>query len=271
MDDGALRMSPRPELAARPDRIPGRAIASWLLVGLMLGFSAAFFRSHKQAVLASRAAEGLFEQAAYRYEVLGPRFGSEDYLTPALAELNRACEAAQPGQRMEERVGDWLVSKGLHEEATEFYLRALARRPSAPLAKNAGRAAATARDTDAVAQAYGVWIRLAPRDPEPYNSLGYYYAVEGVRLDEAERLVRQGLRLCPPGSLTLLELQDSLAWVYYRQQRYAEAWGIMQEIARTGLHQLDPIIYEHYLAIRREAEQTPAPIEQGPQGAAKDA
>lgn len=231
---------------------PMRLLLRWLLVGLLVGFVICFLRAHKRAVLESRGAEAIFETAARSYDATGPRFGSEDHLSLALADLNRACEAAQPGQRMEERVGDWLLTKGLHVEATDYYVRALTRRPSVPLARKTSAAAAAAADDEVVTQACRVWIQLSPRDPQPYNQLGYYYAVQNTQLDEAERLVVRALELAPKGDVfSIAAYSDSLAWVYYRQQRYVEAAEMMQRVGSIIDLSADPTVREHALAIQR--------------------
>ncbi len=237
----------------------GRRLLFYLALGVCIGFAAVFFRTNQTRVLDSRNAELVLYGAQLRLETYGPRFGSEDHMGEVLSQLDMACELAQPGQRMESRIGDWLAERGFHSEASNYYLRALQRRPSLALARRAGEAAVTGRNTDAAAAAYGIVMELAPRDPDAYNLLGYYYAVEGIRLDEAERLVKRALELVPPdetGSIAAYE--DSLAWVYYRQGRYAEAWEHMTRATLGGVLLYDPVITEHYHAIREALEASEA-------------
>jgi tetratricopeptide (TPR) repeat protein len=258
VDEQLPEVSPAP---APPDFF--RTLSYWALVGLAAGFVLFFYRSHRDDVLASRGAEAIFEAAAFQYDVTGPRFGEEDYLGPVLQALDGACTAAQPGQRMEERVGDWLLTKGLHREAADYYLRALTKRPSAHLAMQAGQAACAAGDTEIASEAYGTWIRLEPDNPLPYNSLGYYYAVQGLQLAEAEALVGRALELVPPkDALARANILDSLAWVYHRQQRRREAYEKMQEVSAiyAALHlRMDDIVRGHYDEIATEMRQGRAP------------
>jgi tetratricopeptide (TPR) repeat protein len=241
-----------PDSLAEPPLL--RVLSRWLVVGLLVGFVICFFRANKRAVLESRGAEAIFENAAREYAANGPRFGSEDHLSLLLADLNRACDAAQPGQRMEERVGDWLMTEGLQVEAGEYYVRALTRKPSVLLAMKTSAAGGIAADDDVVTQACRVWMQLRPNDPQPYNQLGYYYAVQGIQLDEAERLVGRALELVPAGAKfrgARAMIEDSLAWVYYRQQRYGEAAEVMQRVTEVISVAHEPYIREHALAIQR--------------------
>jgi Flp pilus assembly protein TadD len=56
-------------------------------------------------------------------------------------------------------------------------------------------------------------LELDPDNPEILNFLGYLYADEGVKLDEAQELIEKALDLDPDNPFYL----DSLGWVYYRK------------------------------------------------------
>ena len=62
-------------------------------------------------------------------------------------------------------------------------------------------------------------LRLTPDDPTVANDLGYLWADRGVRLGEAEALIRRALAADPENSATL----DSLGWVLFKQGRLEEA------------------------------------------------
>lgn len=245
-----------------------RAAAVWGSLGLLIGFTVCFYREHRDEVLAARRAEGTFQIAVAQYEALGPNFGQEDHLGPILAALDAECAQVPAGQRLEERVGEWLASKGRHAEATYFFLRGLARYPSRGLAERASLAATVAGDLDAATEAYGAWIRLDPRNPQPLNSLGYLYALEGVQLEEAERLIGQALSMVGPADvLTRAAFLDSLAWVRHRQGRDREAAGMMQEVMqlldRAGVG-VDPVVRQHQTEILAALGRARAP---GPEAA----
>lgn len=94
------------------------------------------------------------------------------------------------------------------------------------------------RKDDSIAAMQKV-LDLKPDHANALNYLGYTYADLGVKLDEAERLVRRALELKPgDGYIT-----DSLGWVYYKQGRYQEALPLLLEAAK--LVGDDPIIFEH--------------------------
>ena len=74
---------------------------------------------------------------------------------------------------------------------------------------------------------------------ESLNFLGYIYAVQGIRLDEAEELIQRALKQKPGDGYYL----DSLAWVYYKRGDFAKAMEIQQKAIEKVPD--DPIIYEH--------------------------
>lgn len=82
-------------------------------------------------------------------------------------------------------------------------------------------------------------LSLEPNNPEALNFLGYLYADQGIKLDEAERLILQALKIRPKDGYFL----DSLAWVYFKQQRYTEA-AQRQEQALKLIGD-DPVMHEH--------------------------
>lgn len=82
-------------------------------------------------------------------------------------------------------------------------------------------------------------IELNPRHANALNYLGYTYADLGIKLDEAESLIRRALELKPgDGYFT-----DSLGWVYYQKGQYQKALEFLIEALRLAPD--DPIIAEH--------------------------
>lgn len=68
-------------------------------------------------------------------------------------------------------------------------------------------------------QAYKDALVLAPDSPHLLNALGYLYADEGIKLDEALRLTRRAVKLAPNNP----EIIDSLGWAQYRLGDYDAA------------------------------------------------
>ena len=82
-------------------------------------------------------------------------------------------------------------------------------------------------------------MSLNPNDAVALNYLGYWWADEGRRLDEAIELIKKAVSLYPRSGA----YADSLGWVYYKQEEYDEAVGWLE----TAI-QLDPtdgIIADH--------------------------
>jgi tetratricopeptide (TPR) repeat protein len=84
-------------------------------------------------------------------------------------------------------------------------------------------------------------LALAPDDAAACNFLGYLLADHRQSLEEAEELIHRALAAEPENDAYL----DSLAWVYYRQNRLTEAHEAMNRAVRAGLHDLDGEILDH--------------------------
>ncbi|MFQ5582499.1 MAG: tetratricopeptide repeat protein [Mariprofundaceae bacterium] len=82
-------------------------------------------------------------------------------------------------------------------------------------------------------------LAMDPKNSESLNFLGYAYAEQGIKLDEAESLIRRALDQKPDDGYYL----DSLAWVYFQRGQFNEALRI-QEKALQSIGD-DPIMHEH--------------------------
>ena len=73
-------------------------------------------------------------------------------------------------------------------------------------------------------------IELSPTKevPDAYNALGYLYAEHGIRLDEAETLVRRALKSVPTSGVYL----DSLGLIYFKQGKLDAAIENLEQAAR---------------------------------------
>ena len=90
-------------------------------------------------------------------------------------------------------------------------------------------------------QAIRFWKKGLEIDPDNgpiLNSLGYIYAEIGIRLEEAEGMIKKALEQEPENGAYL----DSLGWVYFKQDKYDEAEKYLK-LAISFLR--DPVIYEH--------------------------
>ncbi len=82
-------------------------------------------------------------------------------------------------------------------------------------------------------------IEIYPDDSEAYNFLGYTYADNNIRLDEALALIQKALKLSPDDGNIL----DSIGWVYYRMGQITESIKFLEKaIAKDERH---PVILNH--------------------------
>jgi len=84
-------------------------------------------------------------------------------------------------------------------------------------------------------------IALEPTDPVCANFKGYVLADHGREFDLAEELVLKALEAEPRNFAYL----DSLAWVYFRQERYREALVEINKALRESTRTPDPVILDH--------------------------
>jgi tetratricopeptide (TPR) repeat protein len=90
----------------------------------------------------------------------------------------------------------------------------------------------------AIAQMKALLV-VNPDHAEALNFLGYSYAEQGVRLEDAERLVRRALELKPRSGHIL----DSLGWVLFRRGDARKAVEVLEQA--EGLAGPDATILEH--------------------------
>ncbi|MFO8052873.1 MAG: tetratricopeptide repeat protein [Candidatus Omnitrophota bacterium] len=86
------------------------------------------------------------------------------------------------------------------------------------------------------------------------NALAYSYAEEGVKLTEAEQMVRKALKVEPRNGAYL----DSLGWIYFKKGKLKKA----KEYTKKALNYAqDPEIYQHLGKIYIESGNTKKGIE----------
>ena len=137
-------------------------------------------------------------------------------------------------------LADSLVRSGRADEALAALRVALKARPAdETLLYALGSAYERAGQPEAAIAQMRALLALNPDHAEALNFVGYTFAEQGVRLDEAEKLVRRALELKPRSGHVL----DSLGWVLYRRgdlRRAVEA--LEQADQRAGP---DSTILEH--------------------------
>ncbi|MCB6177850.1 tetratricopeptide repeat protein [Rhodobacter sp. Har01] len=95
-------------------------------------------------------------------------------------------------------------------------------------------------------------LELNPNQPQVLNYLGYSFVDRGVNLDEALSMIERAVKAEPESGYII----DSLAWVYFRLGRYADALAPMEKASL--LEPVDPIVTDHlgdvYWAVGRQRE-----------------
>lgn len=96
-------------------------------------------------------------------------------------------------------------------------------------------AASEVNDINLAETYYRKLIDLGPADKNHYyetatNNLGYMFAQNKTRLDEAEKLVKQALEANP----TAAYIMDSLGWVYFMKEDYQNARLYMEKAAKRA-------------------------------------
>jgi tetratricopeptide (TPR) repeat protein len=82
-------------------------------------------------------------------------------------------------------------------------------------------------------------LAINPEEPYALNYIAYTWSLNGIKLEEAEGMVKKALERLPDSGPFL----DTLGWVYYKMGRYAEALTQL-ELAAAKIDN-DAIIWEH--------------------------
>jgi tetratricopeptide (TPR) repeat protein len=94
-------------------------------------------------------------------------------------------------------------------------------------------------DRDGSLNAMKKVLEIDPNHADSLNYIGYSYAEEGVKLDEAMDMIQRALKIKPDSGFII----DSLGWVYYRKGLYDDALNSLQRA--FSLNSNDPTIAEH--------------------------
>jgi tetratricopeptide (TPR) repeat protein len=70
-------------------------------------------------------------------------------------------------------------------------------------------------------------IEIDPNHADALNYIGYTYAEQGIRLDEAMSLIEKALSIKPDSGYII----DSLGWVYFQKGMYDEALKYLEQAA----------------------------------------
>jgi tetratricopeptide (TPR) repeat protein len=82
-------------------------------------------------------------------------------------------------------------------------------------------------------------LEIDSNHADALNYIGYSYAEEGIKLDEALDMIQKAIKIKPDSGFII----DSLGWVYYRKGLYDDALSSLQKA--FSLKSDDPTIAEH--------------------------
>jgi tetratricopeptide (TPR) repeat protein len=236
-DAGELFVSARVAQADALSRVRRHAAAERALQALLVAAPDDVRLVTMRATVLERAGRAVEAVALLRRAVAGRQRGA---LEADLPDLYAA-------------LGESLVAAGRPAEAVVTLRDAVAARPrDETLLYALGSAHERAGQSEAAVAQMRALLSVNPDHAEALNFIGYTFAEQGVRLEEAERLVRRALELKPRSGHVL----DSLGWVLYRRGDFRRAIEALEEADR--LSGPDATILEHlgdaYLAAARHAD-----------------
>ena len=82
-------------------------------------------------------------------------------------------------------------------------------------------------------------LELDQNHADALNYIGYTYADQGIKLNEAMDLIQKALKIKPESGYII----DSLGWVYYQKGMYEKALSSLEKA--SSLTPTDPTIREH--------------------------
>jgi tetratricopeptide (TPR) repeat protein len=171
----------------------------------------------------------------------------------ALAQVDvaRQHQAARP---LDLYTASLRAKSGDFDGAVAFLQELLAESPSDPeVLYNLGVIYGEARRSDEAIAYMQKVLELAPEHAGALNYIGYTWAEQGLRLDEAEAFIVRALQARPEDGY----ITDSLGWVYYMRARPLIARGEVAEgrvLLERSIRELeradeltggDPVISEH--------------------------
>lgn len=88
---------------------------------------------------------------------------------------------------------------------------------------------------------YEAALKLDPTNATLLNNYAYYLSLRSTRLDEAEKMSRESLKI-RPGEGTFL---DTYGWILYQQGKYKQALEYIRKAIAANPDEEDPTVWEH--------------------------
>lgn len=160
---------------------------------------------------------------------------------PALATLDTAITALpEDSLRFVLYQGVILSQSRRFAEAIDYYRRILASEPTNEVALfNLGAAYERTGRYDEAETEFRKLIRLSPNHDGALNYLGFMFADRGVKLKEAESLIKRALKNRPNTGAYL----DSYAWVMYKMGKYKKALEYQEKAIKAESNEAE--LFDH--------------------------
>lgn len=198
-------------------------------------------------------------------------FEERKQFAQALAEARRAVLADPGNVPLQVSLAGLLQRSGDFESAVKLMDKLIERQPEQPdLYYDLGLLYGEAGHEDRVLE---IMHKVLEQDPDHANALnyiGYSWAEKGVRLDDAERMIRRAVELRPDDGY----ITDSLGWVLYQRGLHLLATGqtadarealsnavLQLERSTKLLDREDPIITRHLGDAYRSMSRFPDALE----------
>ncbi len=184
------------------------------------------------------------ERTAPIFGILARSLFFSGKIEPAL-EAAREAEKQNPNdQEILFLIGFLLGRANRNPDAINHYRKILARFPEDEEVTKRAHLGLSAvyvgmEDFDKGVEELEIVLAKDPDDPQVNNDLGYLYADRGMKLDQAETMIRKALEEEPENTAYL----DSLGWVLYRQGRFREALEPLEQAAQEN--SVDATILDH--------------------------
>jgi len=158
---------------------------------------------------------------------LGQGEFSEGEREDALKDFGQAA-AADPSYDVYLEIGSFLAYNGMPKEGISYLEKATKLHSTSDAAGSMERSQVYRLIGDVYSKlgeipdaekAYSTAVSIYEDNAVAYNDWGYMYADLGIKLDEALRLTKRAVNLCPKEGAYL----DSLGWVYYRKHDFRSA------------------------------------------------
>jgi tetratricopeptide (TPR) repeat protein len=143
------------------------------------------------------------------------------------------------------------------DDAISAYERLLARFPDSPQIQRLGRSGlsnvyVSKGDFRKGAEVLEEVYRETPDDISVNNDLGYLYADQGQKLEQAEQMIRKAVEAEPENGAYL----DSLGWVLHRLGKNAEALPLIEKAVEKGQGSGDETLHEHLGDVLEKLDRT---------------